>query len=184
MLFSLLFSIVFFNFSSPDETSISNEEITIVVVEGKAFLADVDAAGRIVHKYMEIEGYIDTGKVFDKQVEKAKEDYLRISEREKDQIRFIQYDYLNGAVTGLAIGHLSDLTKHYNNSYANQIIITLSKRSGNELFLKEKEELLVEALLKLKVPDEDIEVRYKWDRGDEPTQFVKVNTDLRQLTRV
>jgi len=73
------------------------------------------------------------------------------------------------------------LADHYSNTYANQIVITLGKRPGNEEFLKEKENLLVVALINLSIPAEDIEVRYKWDRGPDPTEFIKVNTTLRKL---
>ena len=181
MTLSLIFSLFFFNIISVEVASTNVDKITIVVIEGKAFLADVDQNGKVVHKYMEIEGYEDEGDDLDKKIEEAKRKYLLIKEREKDQIRFIQYDYLDGAITGLGEDHLADLTQHYNNTYANQIVITLAKRSGNEAFLKEKEELLLQALHNLKVPREDIEIQYKWDMGPEPTQFIKVKTGLREL---
>jgi len=160
------------------------ETVTIIVLEGKAYLAHVDKSGRVIHKYMEIEGTVDTKNDFDGQVKKAKEDYLELKEREKDQIRFIAYDFLSDKVEPMAMTHLSDLTDHYNNSYANQIIITFGKRPGNEEYLKEKENLVVSALINLEVPEEDIEVRYKWDRGPEPTAFIKVNTSLRDLPSI
>ena len=181
MLLTLLISFFFLNSNSLNTLLSADEKITIVVIDGKAFLADVDEDGRMVRKYMEINSYFDSDANFDGLVESAKEEYLKIRALEKDQIRFIQYDFLDGAVTGLAVKHLSDLTNHYNNSYANQIVVTLSKRQGNEVQITKMENLILDALHAFKVPNEDIKVRYKWDKGVSATEFIKVNTELRAL---
>ena len=157
------------------------EEVTIKVVEGKTFLVHVDEDGTVLHKYMEITEDLNVDGDLTEKIAKAKQDYEDLREREKDQIRFVAYDFLTDVVEPLALSHLTDLAEHYNNSYANQIVITLGKRPGNEEFLKEKEELLVATLTNLDVSAQDIEVKYKWDRGPEPTAFIKVNTTLREL---
>jgi len=180
----LSFLLLSFTFANDVDAVKEKETVTIIVLEGKAYLAHVDESGKVIHKYMEIEGEVDTKTNLDGQVEKAKSDYLELKEREKDQIRFIAYDFLSEKVEPMAMTHLSDLADHYNNSYANQIIITFGKRPGNEAYLKEKENLVVSALINLKIPEEDIEVRYKWDRGPEPTEFIKVNTTLRDLPNI
>ena len=157
------------------------ETVTIKVVEGKTYLVNVDESGKVICKYMEIKESVNTDGDITDQVEKAKKEYEELREREKDQIRFIAYDFIDENVEPLAMNHLTDLADHYSNSYANQIIITLGKRPGNEDFLKEKEIKLVNSLINIGIPSEDIEIRYKWDRGPEPTEFIKVNTTLRKL---
>tara|TARA_Y100000385_G_scaffold291755_2_gene372018 strand:- start:3711 stop:4259 length:549 start_codon:yes stop_codon:yes gene_type:complete len=171
----------FLVFGGPNIIDKGEETVTIKVVEGKTYLVNVDESGNVLHTYMEITESTDTKDDIDSRVEKAKKEYEALREREKDQIRFIAYDFLSDEVGPLASNHLSDLADHYSNTYANQIVITLGKRPGNEEFLKEKENLLVVALINLSIPAEDIEVRYKWDRGPDPTEFIKVNTTLRKL---
>jgi hypothetical protein len=157
------------------------ETVTIKVVEGKTYLVNVDESGNVLHKYMEIKDEVNTDGDITDQIAKAKKEYEALIEREKDQIRFIAYDFLVDGIQALAQNHLTDLANHYSNSYANQIVITLGKRPGNEEFLKEKENILVTGLINLGIPTEDIEVRYKWDRGPDPTEFIKINTTLRKL---
>lgn len=160
------------------------ESVTIKVMEGKTYLVHVDETGEVLHTYMEITEEVNIEGDITEEVEKAKKEYEELREREKDQIRFIAYDFVAETIEPLALHHLSDLSDHYNNSYANQIVITLGKRPGNEDFLKNKENLLVTALINLSIPAEDIEVKYKWDRGPEPTEFIKVNTTLRELPTI
>lgn len=159
-------------------------DITIVFIEGKAFLADVDEEGKVLHKFMEVKDFVASPDQLDSQVKKATEDYERLLELQKDQIRFIALGQLEGEMGEVAMNHLTDLTQHYNNSYANQVVITLGKRPGNEEFLKEKAAQLKQALVNLNVAKEDVEIIYKWDRGPEPTQFIKVRTGLRELPRI
>ena len=184
MLLGLLLSFFFLDMASHHFNVAEADDITIIVIEGKAFLAEVDDKGVVMHKYMEIKDYDRSEKNLGKQIERAKQSYLEIKEREKDQIRFLQYDYVDGKVKGLASGHLDDLVLHYNNTYANQIVITFGKRPGNEEILKEKENLLITALEDRDVPKENIKVLYKWDRGPEPTQFIKIKTGLRDLVQL
>ncbi|MEE9372848.1 MAG: hypothetical protein V3V00_07315 [Saprospiraceae bacterium] len=178
----LLFTFLFFG---GNDTVVKGEEtVTIRVVEGKSYLVHVDAAGNVLHMYMEIKETKNLDTDLLAQVEQAKKDYESIREREKDQIRFIAYDFISDVAEPLAMAHLQDLANHYNNSYANQIVITLGKRPGNEEYLKEKENVLVAALTYLQIPIQNIEVKYKWDRGPEPTAFIKVNTTLRELLTI
>ena len=181
MILTMVFSFFLVNPLAPMLNIVEGETITIVVLQGKAFLAQVDDNGNVMYKYMLIEGEVDTNNDLELQVEKAKESYRALQDREKDQIRFLAYDFVTDKVEDSAVSHLRILADHYNNSYANQIVITFGKRPGNEAYLKEKENLIVTALIHLGIPNEDIEVKYKWDRGPEPTEFIKVNTGLREL---
>ena len=185
MLFGFILSCFFFlDMASHHFNMVDSDDITIVMIEGKAFLAEVDDKGVVLHKYMEVKDFDERGDDLKNQIERAKQNYLEIKEREKDQIRFLQYDYVDGEVRGLANAHLDDLVTHYNNTYANQIVITFGKRPGNEDLLKEKERLLIAALEERHVPKENIKVLYKWDRGPEPTQFIKIKTGLRDLVQL
>jgi len=105
------------------------EQITLKVVEGKTFLVQVDESGDVIHKFMQLEADLDPQSDLTSQVEEAKKQYELLREREKDQIRFIAYDFLTDVVEPLALNHLTDLADHYNNSYANQLIITLGRRT-------------------------------------------------------
>lgn len=177
-----LILISFLVFNTPNAAiTVAEETVTIVELEGKSYLAHVDASGNVIHKYMEVSEATISESNPETRIAKAKEEYEALREREKDQIRFLAYDFLADVVQPIAMNHINDLTDHYNESYANQIVITLGKRPGNEEFLKEKEDLIVTALTKLNVPRADIEVKYKWDRGPEPTEFIKINTTLREL---
>ena len=62
---------------------------TIVVVDGKALLVDLDEAGQIVTTYMEVPEYFNSAKDHDTKVIEAKESYTRLSKAQMDQIRFI-----------------------------------------------------------------------------------------------
>ena len=183
-LIAILKAIVFsFLFLITSYTTFESD-ITIIFIEGKAYLADVDTEGKVVHKYMEVKDFVDSPEQLSAQIDKATEEYKRLLELEKDQIRFIAIGQLTDEIGEIAMTHLTDLTQHYNNSYANQVVITMGKRPGNEAFLNEKGKQLKQTLVNLNVAQEDIEIIYKWDRGPEPTQFIKVRTGLRELPKI
>lgn len=183
MIITAIHSLILFTASIIYTPTVANpfDKVTIVVLDGKAFLANVNDQGEVVFKYMELQGSIDLSQNLEGEVVRAREQYEKIRELEKDQIRFINYELVGSTIAEAANAHLRDLVNHYNNTYANQIVITLGKRQGNEEFLNEKENLLTEALLQMQVPKEDIIIVYKWDRGPEPTEFIKVQTSLREL---
>lgn len=155
------------------------EITTILVVDGKALLVDVDRDGKVVREYMEVPEYFSSNKKHEEKVEAAKKKYEILKKHQIDQIRFIAFDQSFTTLDEAAMRHIIDVANHYAQTYANQVTITAAKRSGNNDLL---DKLINDVKFVLKgygVNENDINVVYKKDKGDMDLQFVKVMSNLR-----
>ena len=156
-------------------------ETTIVVVDGRALLVDVNEHGHIITTYMEVPEYFDSNKDHDTKVTEAKASYTRLTQQQMDQIRFIAVTENSEEVGDIMKMNLEDLANHYHQTYANQIQITAAKRKENNTVLEQNIQKIKNILLANDVSERDILVKYKIDLGEEPTQFIKVVSNLRSL---
>lgn len=175
VLISLLIS--FSSFTTTD-----NFDTTIVVVDGKALLVDIDESGKILTTYMEVPEYFNDPKDHDSKVVDAKATYKRLSKAQMDQIRFISMAEKGWELDEFMVNNLADLAIHYQQTYANQIVITAAQQKSNKDLIASNVSVIKEILLSYGVSDKDIVVDYKTDLGDEPTRFVKVVSNLKQLS--
>ncbi|MEL6122816.1 MAG: hypothetical protein AAFR14_03770 [Bacteroidota bacterium] len=161
--------------------SAADIETTIVVVNGRALLADVDASGKILTTYMEVDNYFDDSSDHESKVTAAKVVYKRLTEEQLDQTRFIAFSDKEGELSDVMIANLSDLSIHYKQTYANEIVITAPRNHRTADLLELNLAKIKDVLLQFGVETYDIRVDYKKDMGDEPTRFVKVVSHLRNL---
>jgi len=155
------------------------DETTIVVENGKAYLADVDEAGKVVKRYLEVPEYFESEKSHEEKVEAAKKKYEILKKHQIDQIRFVPFDGTFDRLDETAVANLHHVAGHYRQTYANDILVTAAKREGNEEVLEKMIADVVFVLRSLEVSQEDITIEYKYDKGDEPLQFVKIQSRLK-----
>ncbi len=155
--------------------------LTIVVVEGKALLVSINESGEVVDTYMEIKDYFQEDKNLDEKLEEAKRNYVILSSQEISQIRFIPLLGMNEKIDVFVENNLKDLAYHYKSTYANQIVITVAKNKKTEHLVEQTVKQINNTLNTLGVSERDIRVDEKIDMGDEPTQFVKVASNLKSL---
>ncbi len=158
--------------------------VTIVVVEGKALLVSVDDQGGIIDTFMEVEGYFAQGKDHETKVAEAKRNYEFLTQQEINQIRFIPLLGANEQIDSFIEANLTDLASHYKHTYANQITITIAKNKRTAHLLDQTVKTISSELVKLGVANKDIKVDEKIDMGDEPTQFVKVVSNVKSLPSI
>lgn len=157
----------------------SDDKTTILVIEGKAHLVDVNENGEVIRRYMEVPEYFESKKGHNEKVKAAKKKYEILKKHQIDQIRFIAFDSSFEKLDENAMKHLQDVAIHYQQTYANQVVITAAKRGSNSDLLETMIEDVEFILQSFGVAPEDVEVVYKNDKGDEPMQFVKVQSNLR-----
>lgn len=174
---NLLLAILVFTIST---LSAVDFQTTIVVVDGKALLVDVDEAGKVITTYMEVANYFDNTKEHDVKVEEAKTTYKKMTEMQMDQIRFIAFSDTE-ELDDVMVSNISDLSIHYQQTYANQIVITAPRNRRTAKVLEVNLNKIKKVLIQFGVSEGDIHVDYKIDMGDEPTRFVKVVSHLRSL---
>lgn len=155
------------------------DKTTIVVIEGKALLVDIDDNGKVLRKYMEVPEYFASDRNHEEKVEAAKKKYEILKKHQIDQIRFIAFDESFSQLDENAMTHLQDVANHYRQTYANQVLITAAKRTNNGDLLDRMISDVTFVLRSFGVEEADIEVIYKNDKSDEPLQFVKVQSNLR-----
>lgn len=155
---------------------------TIVVIEGRAFLVDLDEQGQVVRTYMEVKDYFDSDKSQEEKLDEAVANYVMLSKQELDQIRFIALTDRESGLDNNAKSNLFDIYAHYLDTYANNIVITGAKNPLTDKQLEVTIQLIKEYLASLGANQRDVEVTYKIDLGDEPTEFVKVVSKLREIT--
>lgn len=160
-------------------TTYSDDKTTIIVIEGKALLVDVNENGEVIRRYMEVPEYFESKKDHEEKVIAAKKKYEILKKHQIDQIRFIAFDNSFEQLDENAMKHLQDVAIHYQQTYANQVVITAAKREANAKLLGKMITDVEFILQSFGVAQEDIEVVYKNDKGDEPMQFVKVQSNLR-----
>ena len=175
VLFLFLFS---FGYASSENTT------TIVVIDGKALLVDLNEKGEIVNTYMEFPEYFESNKDHSVKVEEAKVTYTKLTEAQMDQIRFIALADEGWDLDEFMISNLSDLASHYHQTYANQIQITAARNDYNREILENNIERIKELLVSFEVAPQDIVLDYKVDLGDEPTRFIKVASNLKMLSQL
>lgn len=163
---------------------IADPSTTIVVVDGKALLVDLDETGQIVTTYMEVPEYFKSTKDHDTKVIEAKESYTRLSKAQMDQIRFIALADEGWDLDEFMINNIADLATHYQQTYANQIEITAARNKSNTEKLDYNITKMKDLLASYGVANSDIVIKYKKDLGDEPTQFVKMVSNLKRLSSV
>lgn len=175
LILSLIFNI------SPAFANDVVETTTIVVIDGKALLVDLDNKGNIVTTYMEVPEYFESTKDHATKVTEAKRNYTKLSKAEMDQIRFIAIADKGWELDEFMISNLADLATHYQQTYANQIEITVAKNKTNEELIENNIDRIKELLLSYGVAEHDLVIKYKIDMGEDPTRFVKVVSNLRSL---
>jgi len=165
-------------------TSFTTSEIiktTVVVIEGKALLVDVDERGDILHTYMEVPEYLNSTKKHEDKVHEAKVSYMRLSKLQMDQIRFIALLDQDEEYHVTMKQNLADLASHYHETYANEIVITVAQSDSIEDAMDYNVEQIRAALENYGVAQADISVDYKIDLGEDPAPFIKVSSRLRRL---
>lgn len=155
---------------------------TIIVIEGKAFLVDVDENGTVLTTYMEVKDYFNNDKPISEKLDEAVANYIMLSNQELDQIRFISLTDKKAGLDNNAKSNLFDIYAHYLDTYANNIVITGAKNPRTDKQLGLTIDMIKAYLNSLGANSKDIEVIYKIDLGDEPTQFVKVVSRLREIS--
>ncbi len=173
-----LLAILFFSLSAL--IAADDVETTIVVIDGKALLVDVDETGKVVTTYMEVGSYFEDSNHHDVKVAAAKIVYKKMTELQMDQIRFIAFSQ-DEALDDVMVSNISDLSLHYQQTYANEIVITAPRNRRTASLLEVNINKIKKVLVQFGVSEEDIFVDYKIDMGDEPTRFVKVISHLRNL---
>ncbi len=154
---------------------------TILVIEGKALLVDIDEKGEVITTYMEVPEYLTTKKNHEDMVTEAKASYMRLSKLQMDQIRFISILDQGEVFQTIMLENLEDLAAHYNQTYANQIVVTVATNDSNKNLINYNVEMIKSQLVSYGVPTNDILVDYKVDLGEDPTPFFKVSSSLRKL---
>ena len=160
---------------------ITDAKPTIVIVDGKAILADVDNEGKVITTYMEVPEYFESAKPHDIKVEEAKQQYERLSSSELDQIRFIVMLEEGQVYDEFMVANIDDLVGHYRNTYANQIEITAARRGEKDDFVTKNVNHLKTMLMLRGIYEDDIKVKYRIDMGTEPIRFLKVASNLKAL---
>jgi len=167
---------------APSYSTIDRTTTTIVVIDGKALLVDLNENGEIISTYMEVPEYFSSEKDHSAKVIDAKKTYTRLTEAQLDQIRFIALADEGWDLDEFMINNISDLANHYHQTYANQIEITAARNSKNAAILSTNVERIKELLVTYDVNPDDITLNYKIDLGDEPTRFIKVSSNLKTLS--
>ncbi len=173
----VLFLICTISFSFARDMAIT----TIVVLDGKAYLVDLNDHGEITTTYMEVTNYFKSNKDHDTKVIEAKAMYRKLSKEQMDQIRFISITENGQNLDEFMLSNLEDLANHYQQTYANQIEITAARNSSNKHLLEMNIERIKSLLVNHGVMETDIKVHYKIDRGEDPTTFIKVISNLKTL---
>ena len=177
---SILLSFVFIlSLSAKNDVDV---ETTIIVIDGKALLVDIDESGKVVTTYMEVNNYFTS--LFEDhatKVAKAKSEYITLTQRQLDQIRFIALSNDPKALDDVMVSNLTDLSMHYQETYANEIVITAARNHRTAHLLEANIEKIKGIFLEYGVAEHDVRVEYKVDMGDEPTRFIKVVSHLRNL---
>ncbi len=180
LLKTLLLSVPFF--VSAALVSVTGTKTTIVVIDGRALLVDVDETGKIVTTYMEVKDYFDSPDTDHLiRVEQAKNEYTSLTLRQMDQIRFIALSDNPTEISDVMVSNISDLSMHYQETYANEIVITAAKNHRTAHLLEANISRIKAMFEQYGVATQDIKVEYKVDMGDEPTRFIKVVSHLRDL---
>ena len=157
------------------------KETTIVVIDGKALLVDINESGSIVTTYMEVPEYFNNPKDHASKVIEAKKIYAELSEAQMDQIRFISLATEGNDLDKFMLSNIADLATHYHQTYANQIAITAGKNDKNADELEHNLDIITDLLVSYGVNENDIVVDFKKDMGHEPTQFIKVVSNFKTL---
>lgn len=161
--------------------TLTDNTTTIVVIDGKALLVDLNEQGEIVNTYMEFPEYFKSNKDHSEKVKDARATYTRLTEEQMDQIRFIALADEGWELDEFMVTNLSDLAEHYHQTYANQIEITAARNRYNKNILTSNINRIKELLISFDVAPNDIAIDYKIDLGDEPTRFIKVASSLKTL---
>lgn len=157
-------------------------ETTIIVINGKALLVDVDESGKVITTYMEVSNYFNSAtEDHGAKVEKAKMEYISLTQQQLDQIRFIALSQDPEQLDEVMLTNLADLSMHYHDTYANEIVITAARNRRTAHLLETNIFKIKEILAQHGVSEQDIRIEYKVDMGDEPTRFIKVVSHLRNL---
>ena len=176
------FILIAFLALSPSDAFCAEVETTIVVINGKALLVDLDDSGNVIKTYMEVENYFNSDSDHDTKVANAKSEYVMLTQRQLDQIRFIAItDDTEQGISDAMASNLTDLSMHYQETYANEILITAARNEKTSSELDTNIKMIKEYLVQYGVNEEDINVQFKIDMGDEPTQFIKVISHLQNL---
>lgn len=179
---SLLLSFVFLTFSILCLANVNPATTTIVVIDGKALLVDLNEKGEIITTYMEVPEYFTTKKDHATKVTEAKAHYVKLTKREMDQIRFISMVDEGWTLDEFMVNNLKDISTHYHQTYANEIVITAAKNKKNTRVLEDNIQRIKSLLVSYGVLNDDIHISYKIDRSEEPTRFIKVASHLKQLS--
>ena len=165
--------------STPAYSLDPNPAPTIVILDGEAILAEVDEEGAVIKKYIAYPDYFVSNKSHEEKVEEARAHYAFLKKHQIDQIRFIAFGTEILDLDEVAVANLKDISRHYMESYANEVKITAATREDNAKAINEALNMIKFTLQTFGVPDQDIVIVYKQDVGEEPTQFIKVQSNMR-----
>ena len=175
----LMIWVAFMVISISSDITIDIDETTIVVENGRAYLAEVDGQGKVIKRFIEVPEYFDSEKSHEEKVAAAKKKYDILKKHQIDQIRFVPFDGSFDRLDEQAVANLHHVAGHYRQTYANQITITAAKRTGNEEVLEKMLNDVILVLRSLDVPESDITIEYKQDQSNEALQFVRIQSQLK-----
>jgi hypothetical protein len=175
----VMFWVAFLAITIPSDVTSDIDKTTIVVENGRAYLAEVDDRGTVIKRFIEVPEYFESEKSHDEKVAAAKKKYEILKKHQIDQIRFVPFDGSFDRLDEQAVANLHHIAGHYRQTYANEITVTAAKRKGNEEVLEKMINDVILVLRSLDVPEEDITIDYKYDQSDEPLQFVRIQSKLK-----
>lgn len=176
---TLLIWVAFMALAIPSDTTIDISTMTIVVENGRAYLAEVDEDGKVIERFLEVPEYFDSEKSHDEKVAAAKKKYEILKKHELDQIRFVPFDGSSDRLDEQSVANLHHIAGHYRQTYANEIRVTAAKRPGNAAVLEKMVNDVLLVLASLDVPEEDITIEYKHDQSNESLQFIRIQSQLK-----
>ncbi len=170
--------LAFMAIALPSDITTDIDETTIIVENGRAYLAEVNEEGKVVKRFIEVPEYFDSEKSHEEKVAAAKKKYNILKKHQIDQIRFVPFDGSFERLDEQAVANLHHIAGHYRQTYANEITVTAAKRPGNEEVLDKMINDVISVLKSLDVPESAITIDFKQDQSKDPLQFVRIQSQL------
>jgi len=165
--------LAFMAIALPSDITTDIDETTIIVENGRAYLAEVNEEGKVVKRFIEVPEYFDSEKSHEEKVAAAKKKYNILKKHQIDQIRFVPFDGSFERLDEQAVANLHHIAGHYRQTYANEITVTAAKRPGNEEVLDKMINDVISVLKSLDVPESAITIDFKQDQSKDPLQCNK-----------
>jgi len=152
--------LAFMAIALPSDITTDIDETTIIVENGRAYLAEVNEEGKVVKRFIEVPEYFDSEKSHEEKVAAAKKKYNILKKHQIDQIRFVPFDGSFERLDEQAVANLHHIAGHYRQTYANEITVTAAKRPGNEEVLDKMINDVISVLKSLDVPESAITIDF------------------------